>query len=100
MLGIANGKPLFGVFVLLVHGGTSHARVNKVFFFLVFSRGWQRHIYYYTKKPGLSPALSKPFYFIFISLGLCLFFRLNVNRKTPFFNEASAEDRSAFSGTS
>jgi len=57
------------------------------------------HIDYYTKKPGLSPALSQPFYFIFISLGLCLFFLLNVSRKTPFFRDASAVDKSAFSGT-
>ena len=100
MLGVAYRQSLFGVFILLVHGGAAHAGANKVFFFLVFTRGWQRHTYYYTKKPGLSPALSKPFYFILISLGLCLFFRLNVSRKTPFFKEASAEDRSAFSGTS
>ena len=100
MLGVANSEPLLGVFVFLAHGGASHAGIDEIFFLLVFSRRWQRHTYYYTKKPGLSPAFLRTLYFIFISLGLCLFFRLNVSRKTPFFNEASAEDRSAFSGTS
>ena len=100
MLRVTYRQSLLGIFILLVHGGAGHAGVNKVFFFLVFSRRWKRHTYNYTKKPGRSPVFRKPFYFIFISLGLCLFFLLNVSRKTPSFNEASAEDRSAFSGTS
>jgi len=65
VLGIANSEPLLGVFVFIVHGGASHAGIDEIFFLLVFSRRWQRHTYNYTKKPGLSPALSKPLLYLY-----------------------------------
>ena len=71
----------------------------KSSFFWSF-RGDGSGIYIITQKNRAEARFFKTRYFIFISLGLCLFFRLNVSLKIPFFNEASTVDKSAFSGTS
>ena len=80
--------------------GLAMQELIKSSFFWFFRGDGSGIVFITLKKPGLSPAFLKTLYFIFISLGLCLFFLLKVSRKTPFLNEASAVDKSAFSGTS
>ena len=67
------------------------------FFCCPFS-GEGRGMYVITQKNRAEARFFRPFYLIFISLGLCLLFFLNISLNIPFFKDASAVAGSALSG--
>jgi len=85
VLRVTYRQSLLGIFILLVHGGAGHAGVNKVFFFLVFVRGRQRHTYYYTKKAGPRPGFLETLLFYLYFLGFVFVFPFKRKPEDPIF---------------